>query len=166
MEEKLKHKKVVDREVEGIIEKAVEESEEIEELEPEQAEEAEETSLPSGEENDNGQGELSDAQMALFDKRELAKKIPGYGNLFHVEEEFLPESSRLGKQAIFGFAARDMQEETILNKKRKLSAWDIFRNRFMRYTISEDGQGRVESITLHQLSAEEKEAAAQGGLAD
>ena len=134
-------------------------------------EEIEEEELDSEEESaelmskGNGHQEMSDAEISAFQRRELAKKIPGYGNLFHVDNEYLHESARLSKQAIFGFAARDMQQE-VLNPKRVLSAWDIFKFRFMGYTISEDGKGRDESITLHHLTTEEKEAAAQGGLYD
>jgi hypothetical protein len=133
--------------------------------EEETEEELEEESTEQVDTRGNGHQEMSDAEVAAFQKRELSKKIPGFGNLFHVDNEFLHESARLSKQAIFGFAARDMQQE-VLNPQRTLSAWDIFKFRFMGYTISEDGKGRDESITLHHLTTEEKEAATQGGLYD
>lgn len=143
------------------VDKLREEVEEEEELEEET--ESQDNTLPV--DRKNGQHEMTDAELNSFERRELAKHIPGYGHLFHVDEEFLPESGRLSKQAIFGFAARDMQQG-VLDTKRTQSAWDIFKNKFMRYTIAEDGKGRDESITLHHLVTDEKEAAAGGGLHD
>ena len=131
--------------------------------EPEEQEESEEPSL--NKDRANSHGEMSDEKMAIFEKREMSKKIPGYGHLFHVDTENLHESARLSKQMTFGFATRDMQQG-VLNPKRTESAWDIFKFAFMGYTISEDGKGRDEAIALHHLTTEEKEAAAQGGLVD
>lgn len=133
------------------------------EVEEELEEEIEEPSPKSR--GDGHHGEMTDAEIRAFERRELAKKIPGFGNLFHVDPEYAHESARLNKQMIFGFAARDMQQ-AVLDPHRTLSAWDIFKNKYMGYTISEDGKGRDESIALHQLTTEEKEAAAQGGLVD
>lgn len=109
--------------------------------------------------------QVSEAEMKRIHQREMSKKVPGWGFLFHVEEEFLPEVTRLNEQAIFGFAARDMQQ-AVLDPNRTQSAWDIFKNRFMRYNFSFDGLGREQAIQLHQLTQDEKEAAMQGGLYD
>ncbi len=132
------------------------EEEEIEE----EIEEEEETGT-----RDNGHKEMTAAEEAAFEKKELAKAVPGWGHLFHVDPENLHEASRLNQQAIFGFAARDMQQ-AVLDPNRTMSAWDIFKFGFMGYMISLDGEGRTEAIALHHLSTEEKEAAVQGGLYD
>jgi len=165
------NKKIVDDDTQRIIDKAMEEPEEP--LEPEGIDEpenteTEESSLPENS-SGNGNNEMSVTQMELFEKREMAKRIPGYGHLFHVDDDWLPESVRLTKAMEFAFAARDMQQATILldpKNPRKQSAWDIFKNKFMRYTISDEGKGRDDAIALHHLTTEEKEAAAQGGLVD
>lgn len=162
MAEQNKGYRVVDKELEQMIEEEIENpTEELEE--PEEQEESEDISLDRS--NNNGHQEMSDAQLDVFERRELAKKIPGYGHLFHVAPENLHESARLSKQMIFGFAARDMQQ-SVLAPTRTLSAWDVFKFSFMGYTISDEGKGRDEAITMHHLTTEEKEAAAQGGLYD
>jgi hypothetical protein len=147
----------------------LEEVEEVEEVESEEAEseETEETIIPPSRAvaKSNGQGEMSEAQLKAFERRELAKKVPGYGHLFHVEEEYLPESCRIPKAACFAFAARDMQQGMI-DLKRVKSAWDLFKNPFMRYTIAEDGKGREEDIQVLHITDEERQAASSGGLHD
>lgn len=132
---------------------------EIEEALEELEEEIEDT-----EAGGNGQrANISQEEVDKFEEQEEDRHIPGKGHLFHVKNKHLHESARLNKQMIFGFAARDMQQ-AVLDPNRTESAWDTFKNRFMGYTISEDGEGRKESIVMHQLTAEEKEAAAQGGV--
>ena len=145
------------------IRKQSDNGEELEEDNIGEQAEADDNTLPADQGGDHG--EMSQSEQDAIERRELARHIPGYGHLFHVQEENLAESTRLSKQAIFGFAARDMQQG-VLNPKRTKSAWDIFKFSLMRYEISEEGKGRDESITLHHLTTEEKEAAAQGGLHD
>lgn len=113
----------------------------------------------------DGHHEMTSEEIDAFERRELAKKVPGFGHLFHVDEEYLSEACRLPKQAILGFAARDMQQG-VLDSKRKKSAWDLFKFPYMRYTISEDGKGRDEDLTALHITDDERQAAAQGGLHD
>ncbi len=111
---------------------------------------------------------ITASEIAAFEEAETDKNIPGKGYLFHVKDKHLPETSRLNLREALSLAISDAQQEAI-NPDRTQSIFSIFRNRMLRYRIScggEDwGEGRKESIILHQLSADEK-AASGGGLYD
>lgn len=91
------------------------------------------------------------------------KNIPGRGHLFHVRKEHLPESTRLNEREIVAFAIGDVQQ-AVLDHNRTESVFDIFKHNIMQYKISFEGQGRKESIILHQLTTEEKTAALKGSM--
>lgn len=108
---------------------------------------------------------ITDAQIEKWDKLDTDKNIPGSGHLFHVKPEHLPESTRLTPREIQGFSIAAVQQ-AVFDISRKESLIEIFIQKYMRYQISNDGQGRKENIILHQLSAEEKNAIRGGMFSD
>lgn len=138
--------------------KNVEEIEELEELE-----DSEDNIAGKEVSGDGHRPNISQEELDVFEERELDRQIPGRGHLFHVKKKHLHESTRLNKKMIMAFAIGDVQQ-AVLNHTRTESVFEILKNAIMGYEISEDGEGRKESIILHQLTSEEKEAAAQGGL--
>lgn len=107
---------------------------------------------------------ITQEQINEIEDRELDKNIPGRGHLFHVKKKYLPESTRLNDREIMSFAIGDVQQ-AVLDHDRTESVFEVLKNSLMVYKISREGDGRKESIVLHQLTSEEK-AAAQGGLFD
>jgi len=154
----------------GIIEEPEDSTEEeLEKSQDSELEEKPETEeqepLGRGDGHRPSVGDLSDEKQAAFEERELDRAIPGRGHLFNVKKKFLHESTELNEAEVFSFAIGDVQK-ALYDHNRTESVFEILENAIMGYRISLKRKGRGESIILHQLTTEEKQAAADGGLLD
>ncbi len=115
---------------------------------------------------------ITKEQADNWAEQEADSKIAGKGFLFHVHDKHLPESTRLNLQEALSLAVNDAQEYAVhmyeLPEEEQISIYEFFRNRLMRYRIScggeEWGEGRKESIILHQLSQDERDNAVKGAM--
>jgi len=98
---------------------------------------------------------MTPEELERYEEMQLEKEVPGRGDLFHIRDKWLPETSELSDGECATFAVGDTQQE-IYNFKRKDPLYVIFRNRLMRYRVSKGRQGRKERVVLHQLNTEEK----------
>lgn len=145
----------------------------VEEPEDSVEKELEEAELPEQEEQilqGRGDGyrpvtDISDEKQAAFEEHELEKTVPGRGHLFRIPKKHLHEATELNEAEIFSFAIGDVQRE-LYNYERTEGVFDILKYAIMGYRVSLKRQGRKEDIIAGQLTAEEKQAAADGGLLD
>lgn len=154
---------------------ATEETEEVEETVDSAEEELEETEvseLEEEEEKSQGRGDghrpvtdISDEKQAAYEEHELEKTVPGRGHLFRIPKKHLHEATELNEAEIFSFAIGDVQRE-LYNHERTEGVFDILKYAIMGYRVSLKRQGRKEDIIAGQLTQEEKQAAADGGLLD
>jgi len=100
------------------------------------------------------QAKPASTEVIQYEVNEGSKEIPGSGFFFNVQDKFLPESSRLTERQIQCFAVGDVQQQ-VLNTNRKKTVYEIFRDQYLRYEISANGEGRAEFSTLVQLKQDE-----------
>lgn len=100
---------------------------------------------------------LTKDQLADFQKKANAGKIPGQGSLFHIEDtKYLAEATRLTEREIWSLAVANMQQEVLCSEDREESALQIFQRHLFTLRISQGGDGREEQIIMHQLSKDEE----------
>jgi hypothetical protein len=93
----------------------------------------------------------------LDQQSKVYEKIPGYGYLFGIKDEFLPESTTLRPDQSWSLALGYMKED-MLNPDRTESLWHLFACRLMRFQNSIEGKSREQVLMARQQEADKSAA--------
>ena len=105
------------------------------------------------------------AMIEADNKRRFYESIPGYGYLFGIKKEFLPESTNIDKGQAWTIALGYMGED-MLNPNRTESLFELFAERLMRLQNSVEGKSRTDVLEARRQEAEKAAAGAvREGLA-